>query len=85
MIPLNTLESVERTVKSNSLTQVSLTERPSAPARIRKKKKKIVLFGHFGWGNFGNESTFQAMLCYLRRLESDAEFTCICTGPETSL
>jgi polysaccharide pyruvyl transferase WcaK-like protein len=44
---------------------------------------KISLFGHFGAGNFGNESTLQAMLCNLRRLIPDAEVTCICTTPET--
>ncbi|MGH9400493.1 MAG: polysaccharide pyruvyl transferase family protein [Terriglobia bacterium] len=43
---------------------------------------KIALFGHFGAGNFGNESTLQAMLCRLRRLAPDAEVTCICTLPE---
>jgi polysaccharide pyruvyl transferase WcaK-like protein len=46
------------------------------------KRPKISLFGHFGAGNFGNESTLQAMLCNLRRLMPDAEVTCICTVPE---
>lgn len=45
-------------------------------------KPKIAFFGHFGQGNFGNESTLQAMLCRLRQLAPGAEFTCICTGPE---
>jgi polysaccharide pyruvyl transferase WcaK-like protein len=61
----------------------SLIEKSSTAANGKKKKKKIVFFGHFGWGNFGNESTLQAMLCYLRRREPDAEFNCICTGPDT--
>jgi polysaccharide pyruvyl transferase WcaK-like protein len=43
---------------------------------------KIAFFGHFGAGNFGNESTLQAMLCCLRRLAPDAEFKCICTEPD---
>jgi polysaccharide pyruvyl transferase WcaK-like protein len=48
----------------------------------KRKRPKISLFGHFGAGNFGNESTLQAMLCSLRRLLPDAEVTCICTEPE---
>jgi len=47
------------------------------------KRKKIVFFGHFGAGNFGNESTLQAMLCNLRRLAPNAEFNCICTEKDT--
>ena len=47
------------------------------------RARKIALFGHFGRGNFGNESTFQAMLCHLRRRLPYAEFDCICTGPDT--
>ncbi len=49
---------------------------------LEKKGKKISFFGHFGLGNFGNESTLKAMLYHLRRLVPDAEVTCICTGPE---
>ncbi|MFI5092221.1 MAG: polysaccharide pyruvyl transferase family protein [Candidatus Acidiferrales bacterium] len=48
----------------------------------KDKKPKISLFGHFGGGNFGNESTLQAMLCHIRRTLPDAEITCICTAPE---
>jgi polysaccharide pyruvyl transferase WcaK-like protein len=47
------------------------------------RKLKIAFFGHFGKGNYGNESTLQAMLCCLRRLAPTAEFSCICTGPDT--
>lgn len=49
------------------------------------KRKKIALFGHFGQGNFGNESTLQATLYHLRRFLPDAEVTCICTGPEATV
>jgi polysaccharide pyruvyl transferase WcaK-like protein len=44
---------------------------------------RIVFFGHFGGGNFGNESTLLAILHHLRRLAADADFTCICTDPKT--
>ena len=77
---MNTLEIEERSVERESLSELSITNRSCAPAG--RKSKRIALFGHFGWGNFGNESTFQAMLVYLRHLEPGAEFNCICTGPE---
>ena len=49
----------------------------------RERPKKIFFFGHFGSPNFGNEITLQSMLDHLRRRFPDAEFACICTGPET--
>jgi len=49
-----------------------------------EKRKKIALFGHFDSTNFGNESTLQAILYHIRRLQPDAEVTCICTGPEAT-
>jgi polysaccharide pyruvyl transferase WcaK-like protein len=49
---------------------------------VSDAKPRIAFFGHFGSGNFGNESTLQAMLWHLRRLAPDAEFNCICTDPE---
>jgi polysaccharide pyruvyl transferase WcaK-like protein len=48
------------------------------------RQKKVSFFGHFGQGNFGNESTLQACLYHVRRLLPDAEFTCICSGPEAA-
>src|ERR1700747_683268 len=45
-------------------------------------RKKITFFGHFGQGNFGNESTLQAILHNLRRFLRDAEVNCITSGPE---
>src|SRR5690348_14607903 len=50
--------------------------------RYRRVSLRIALFGHFGAGNFGNESTLQAMLCNLRRLIPDAELVCICSNPQ---
>lgn len=46
------------------------------------ERLKIAFFGHFGRGNLGDESTLQAVLYCLRRAARDAEFNCICTGPE---
>lgn len=48
---------------------------------LEHRKKTICLFGHFGLGNFGNESTLQAILYNLRRRLPDADISCICTGP----
>jgi polysaccharide pyruvyl transferase WcaK-like protein len=45
-------------------------------------KVKIVFFGNFGRNNFGNESTLHAILYRLRDLAPDAEYTCVCSGPE---
>lgn len=50
---------------------------------MRCEQPKIAFFGHFGGTNFGNESTLLAILHHLRRLVPDADFSCICTGPET--
>ncbi len=56
--------------------------RVAAMPKSKRYKNKICLFGHFGAGNFGNESTLQALLYHLRRLMPDAELRCICTAPE---
>jgi polysaccharide pyruvyl transferase WcaK-like protein len=48
----------------------------------KDKRPKIFLFGHFGGGNFGNESTLQAILYRIRALAPNARITCICTNPE---
>ena len=49
---------------------------------MSNNRPKIALFGHFGAGNFGNESTLWAMLYHLRRLLPNADLRCICTAPE---
>lgn len=60
----------------------------AANARTHQAKrhmaKRVMFLGHFGMGNFGNESTLQAMLCQLRTRLPDARFACICTGPATA-
>lgn len=45
-------------------------------------RPKIGLFGIFGAGNLGNESTLRALLYNLRKHVPNADFTCICSGPE---
>src|SRR5215831_9358112 len=50
--------------------------------RTLARPKRIAFFGHFGMGNFGNESTLQAILYHLRLLLPDAEVSCISTGPK---
>src|SRR5690242_14719660 len=47
-----------------------------------KLPKRIAFFGHFGMGNFGNESTLRTILYHTRRFFPDAQLTCITTGPE---
>lgn len=45
------------------------------------KPKRIAVFGHFDGTNLGNEATLRAALHHLRRIQPDAELTCISTGP----
>jgi polysaccharide pyruvyl transferase WcaK-like protein len=49
-----------------------------------RKSKKIAFLGHFDSTNFGNESSLQAILYHLRRVQPDAKVTCICTGPKAT-
>jgi polysaccharide pyruvyl transferase WcaK-like protein len=51
----------------------------------KTKQKKIAFFGHFDSTNFGNESTLQAIIYNLRYYQSDAEVTCISTGPDATI
>jgi polysaccharide pyruvyl transferase WcaK-like protein len=45
-------------------------------------RRRIVFFGHFGAGNFGNEGTLEAMLWNVRRMVPAAEVLCVATYPE---
>ena len=49
-----------------------------------KAKQRVLLFGHFGGDNFGNEATLLASLYHLRRLAPTAELTCICTRSDAA-
>lgn len=41
----------------------------------------IVLFGHFGVGNLGNDTSLEAALVNIRRLLPSATVTAVCRGP----
>lgn len=56
----------------------------STPGNQEQRKQTIWFFGHFGLGNFGNESTLLSILSQLRTLLPDVELRCICTGPEAT-
>lgn len=45
-------------------------------------RRKIALYGHFGSGNIGNDSSLEAAIGNIRRHAPDAELVCICNGPE---
>ncbi len=45
-------------------------------------RRTITLFGNFGTQNLGNEYTLQAMLDNLRKRLPDAQFNCVCPGPD---
>jgi polysaccharide pyruvyl transferase WcaK-like protein len=57
-----------------------------APAPQRRtalvSRSQIALFGHFGAGNLGNESTLMAMLENLQRLQPEADVRCVCSVPD---
>ena len=46
-----------------------------------ERGKTVALWGNFGPGNLGNESTLKAILHELRCVLPNAEISCICTGP----
>lgn len=43
--------------------------------------KRIVLFGHFGVGNLGNDTTLESFIANIRRFTPDASIVCVCRGP----
>ena len=51
-------------------------------AKRSAAERKFFFYGHFGSDNIGNESTLDAILYHLRRFYPDAQFACICSGPE---
>jgi polysaccharide pyruvyl transferase WcaK-like protein len=42
----------------------------------------IVLYGHFGSGNIGNDSSLEAMIYNIHKYCPASDITCICTGPD---
>ena len=42
----------------------------------------IVLYGHFGVGNLGNDTTLEAMLYNTKKYQPTASITCVCTGAQ---
>lgn len=45
-------------------------------------RSPIVLYGHFGSGNIGNDSSLEAMIYNIHKYRPQSDITCICTGPE---
>jgi len=42
---------------------------------------KIVLYGHFGSGNIGNDTCLEAALHYVRKYQGQSKVICVCSGP----
>lgn len=42
----------------------------------------LLLYGHFGVGNIGNDSTLAALLANLQHYHPNATITCVCSGPQ---
>lgn len=49
--------------------------------KSKHKQPRIVFFGHFGAGNFGNEATLQAILLNIGRFIPGAELMCVTSFP----
>jgi polysaccharide pyruvyl transferase WcaK-like protein len=56
--------------------------REAGRAAALQAAPRIALFGNFGTGNTGNESSLAAMIGSLRRIRPDARLTCICYAPD---
>ena len=48
----------------------------------RKQRRSIAFFGLFGVSNLGNEASLRAAIQVVRRLDPDADLSCICHYPE---
>lgn len=42
---------------------------------------KIILYGHYGSGNIGNDSSLEAALYHIKKYQPDAAVICVCAGP----
>ena len=45
------------------------------------RNPRIVLYGHFGSGNIGNDSSLEAALYHIKRYRPDAYIVCVCNSP----
>jgi polysaccharide pyruvyl transferase WcaK-like protein len=45
------------------------------------RRSHIVLYGNFGVGNLGNDSSLEAMLHAIKRYRPEASVICVCHGP----
>ena len=46
------------------------------------REPRIILYGHFGSGNIGNDSSLEAMLHHIKKYQPTLEVICICDGPQ---
>lgn len=44
--------------------------------------RKIILYGHFGTGNIGNDSSLEAALYHVRKYRGQSKVICVCSGPQ---
>ncbi len=82
MSGLDTATIVRRHVPSEPPRADSIADRNRS--RVSATTWRVSIFGNFGTGNTGNESTLQAILYQLRQRFPNAEVTCICADPEVA-
>ena len=51
-------------------------------SKMTSREPRIILYGHFGSGNIGNDSSLEAMLHAIKKYRPTAEVICICNGPQ---
>lgn len=49
---------------------------------MSSRESRIVLYGHFGSGNIGNDSSLEAIVHAIKKYRPMAEVICICNGPQ---
>jgi polysaccharide pyruvyl transferase WcaK-like protein len=49
---------------------------------MTSREPRIILYGHFGSGNIGNDSSLESMLHAIKKYQPSAEVICICNGPQ---
>ena len=67
--------SIRNRSRATKVSDAELSSKSMKPLRI-------ILYGHFGAGNLGNECTLQTVIEEILRFRPDAALQCLCTYPE---
>lgn len=59
-----------------------LNKNQSLVGSRHRRCKRVVLFGHFGAGNLGNDCTLQAVIASVKAFLPNVNIDCVCTAPD---